>query len=115
MQKQQINSKYLSFKHPIYLGCTLEETVLVSGGCFAAGLLFSALLWLMFGYFYLWMLLFFFVALFSARGLLRKIGHINLTKQRGFLKMRVILWLHRHVGIKCPYLIRKGKWSTRRL
>lgn len=117
------SSKYLTHKHASFHGCTLEEMGVilaiyasieiplififaVLSRHYLGGFIGALLLWFLF-----FAMLTFFVLL---KRTAIYIGRLRNGRAAGYLKLRFKEILHQKFNLKIPYLIRNGKWITRK-
>jgi len=111
---KQLTSKYLTEKHPLWAGCTLQECLLAGIpmllGFALAGLILGACL----NQKFLCLLIFCFLSFPVSAAVLKSMGVRREGKQAGFLMMRFYRWCNKYLGFNMPYVVRAGKWSNRR-
>ncbi|MCE3237403.1 MAG: hypothetical protein K0R24_384 [Gammaproteobacteria bacterium] len=112
--KTRASCRYLTHKYPAFLGCTLEEVVMIVCFYLVADLFLSLIFALIWGLFFLFLVGFFLLSLFFISWTCRKVGAFKENKQPGYLILRLMQLLNKTVGLPLPFVMRHGQWSRRR-
>lgn len=112
--KTRASCRYLTHPYAAFLGCTLDEVLVMTGVYLLGDLLLSLLFALCGGSFFLCFLIAFSVSLIAIRGTCRLVGLMKENKQPGYLSLRCKQWLHHTFGYQSALVTRQGYWLTRR-
>jgi conjugative transfer region protein (TIGR03750 family) len=111
---------HINHKMPIYKDCTLFEVLVVSiAWLVMAGILFSLLTWVLFGFAFIGCAITLLSMVHTLRFLLGRLQKVKYRKPYGYyqhLFLKKIAQLH-WVGLfwQSPWILREGYWSVRRV
>ena len=106
--------RYLTHPHPAYLGCTFSEICVISAVYCAIDLLLAAIVAIVWGSFFLWLIAGFGASLFCIKLTAKAIGNFKAQKPAGYLGLKIRKTLQIKCGISQPFVVSVTRWSTRR-
>lgn len=114
MERHFCYSQHLTYLHPCYLGCTLNEVCGLTLLALGYNLVVSILLACYWHHFLLNFLGFFLVLYPCVRFLAIRLGKLKQDRPPRYLYLRAYQWVNQHSTITTPFIYRAGVWSVRR-
>ena len=112
---KKASCKHLTYKHSPFLGCTLQESVVIFALLLGASLVAATIMSLLLGVWFLWFLFFLIIAFCGIKFILKWIGGIKQGKQHGFLLLKIQKVIFEFLSIKSKKFVTGiGIWSKRR-
>lgn len=121
--KDRASAQYLTYKHASFYGCTIEEMGIILAVYAVIEVPFILIISVFLspylgGFIGSCLLLFLILSTLTFFVFMKKtanyIGKIRKNKAAGYLKLKTRQILHEQFSVVIPYVIRNGKWSTRR-
>lgn len=116
-KKHYASPQFLTYKHPMYQGCTFEEVVILAAITCLADIALNVVANLIFRNVYLLLPIFgvaSFLCFFTFKKVSYRIGDYKQDKPHGYVMKTWRRFLFRTIGVKPPFVTYQGKWSTSR-